>query len=551
MPSPVGHALGGIAAGWLLSRGQSDRMTDPLGRRATLGFAALGIAADLDLAFDAHRGPSHSLGAAILVGLAAWGLFARSAGRVRWAIACAAAYGSHLLLDWLGSDTSAPFGIPALWPVSSVFYQAPWHLFLPVSRRIHQPDLFWIPNLLAVAREVVILLPIVALIGYACHKGRRRSLRNRAVAAAIAMLGAGWASANVRAGEVAPPIGEASALAQSRRPLAEVQDPPQGGAYVQAVVRYLRGDFEAATTAVIALTESDIRSQERALKNDAAMLQAAAMLHTEAARKSAGDSRVARLHLTRAHQLIVELRRLQPPGEFQRGWYLFVSAMFQGQKALNDADDILNEARGLFPRDPDLLLATGAAFELRTFIAVADPTVQQPFPARTRTFDPDADLQRALEQARRYLSEAAALAPESDEARLRLGRVLHRLGRVDQAVDEFDVVRRRASDDSLKYLSTLFEASAEIARHRSARASELYLEALGIRPTQSALVGLSHSYYEQGRGEESARVLQRVFRLGVEDHDPWFAYLLGDAWHEDARLKSMRATVTRPAVLPR
>jgi hypothetical protein len=57
MPSPVGHALGGIAAG--------VRFTGA-SRRALWILAAVGAAADVDLLFGAHRGVSHSIGAAVV-----------------------------------------------------------------------------------------------------------------------------------------------------------------------------------------------------------------------------------------------------------------------------------------------------------------------------------------------------------------------------------------------------------------------------------------------------------------------------------------------------
>ena len=60
MPSPVGHALGGIASGLLVSR-------QP-GHRSFILFAVAGAAADLDLLLPMqHRGASHSIGAALLV----------------------------------------------------------------------------------------------------------------------------------------------------------------------------------------------------------------------------------------------------------------------------------------------------------------------------------------------------------------------------------------------------------------------------------------------------------------------------------------------------
>jgi tetratricopeptide (TPR) repeat protein len=512
----------------------------------TLGFAALGIAPDLDLIVGAHRGPTHSVGAVALVALATWLVVGRHARRGRWALACAAAYGSHLLLDWFGLDTSAPFGIPALWPLSSAYSQAPWPVFLPVSRRIHQPDLFWLPNALAVARELLILVPIVMLVA---SRRRRMSgrLGNRAIAVTIAMLSTGAAVERLSATHSSV---ERYTQDAPKKAVVDARQEKDGRPYGEAVARYLNGGFKEALTALNALPSADIKSQERELKRDPSLIQAAVMLHTEAAHAAGLDDSVVRFHFTLAHQLLIELRRIQGPGEFERGWYLLASAVLQGGKSVNDADAILDEARGLFPRDPELLVSTGAAFELRTFVA-GDAGAQQFLPTATRTFDPDADMRRALQSAARYLGEAATLAPESDESHLRLGRVLHRLGQIDRAAAELDLVRERAVDGTLKYLAALFQASLESARQRPQRAADLYLEALATVTAQSGLVGLSHAYYEQGRGEEAAQTLQKVFRLPSNHPDPWFAYLAGDAWHLNMRLKAMRALVTRPPVIRR
>src|SRR5690349_18228873 len=60
MPSPVGHALGGIIAGGMVSRSRD---------RWTLGAVAMaGTLADIDFLLPLpHRGPTHSLGAVLLV----------------------------------------------------------------------------------------------------------------------------------------------------------------------------------------------------------------------------------------------------------------------------------------------------------------------------------------------------------------------------------------------------------------------------------------------------------------------------------------------------
>ena len=128
------------------------------------------MAPDIDLLFGAHSGPAHGLGAAVLAGLVALAiaplLGTRGSGlgtRVRFALGLAAAYASHILLDWLGTDTSAPIGIMALWPFSHAYYESSAHVFMAVSRRYWLPE-FWTWNVVALARELLILVPIVALV---------------------------------------------------------------------------------------------------------------------------------------------------------------------------------------------------------------------------------------------------------------------------------------------------------------------------------------------------------------------------------------------------
>ncbi|HTI38627.1 MAG TPA: metal-dependent hydrolase [Vicinamibacterales bacterium] len=147
MPSPVGHALGAIAAGVPIT-GRS--------RRALWVLAAMGAAADLDLLVGAHRGISHSVGVALLAGLVTFAL-TRSP---KWAAAGAAAWGSHVLLDWLGADSWPPLGIPALWPFNGAYYRSPIAIFPSVSRQYWLGGRFIYFNVVALAVELVLLLPL-------------------------------------------------------------------------------------------------------------------------------------------------------------------------------------------------------------------------------------------------------------------------------------------------------------------------------------------------------------------------------------------------------
>jgi hypothetical protein len=149
MPSPLGHALGAAAAGWAVD-GRRPSL------RTTAILVAVGLAPDLDLLFGTHSTYTHSLGAVAIATFVAWTV-TRDA---RLAAAVAAAWASHLLLDWLGSDSRDPIGIMALWPWSSEHYQSDLHVFGAISRRYWMPEQFVWGNLKAAAREVAVLLPI-------------------------------------------------------------------------------------------------------------------------------------------------------------------------------------------------------------------------------------------------------------------------------------------------------------------------------------------------------------------------------------------------------
>jgi hypothetical protein len=168
LPSPLGHALGGFAAGWLIAPEAPAPLTDserertPFLKRAARWhrawlFAAVGVAADVDLVVGQHRFYTHSVGAV----LAAFGLTllltrGRATGRVRLSLAVAASYASHVLLDWLGADSPAPRGILALWPLTSGHYISGLDIFPVVSRKIWTLRA-WKLNLIAASTEAVVL----------------------------------------------------------------------------------------------------------------------------------------------------------------------------------------------------------------------------------------------------------------------------------------------------------------------------------------------------------------------------------------------------------
>jgi membrane-bound metal-dependent hydrolase YbcI (DUF457 family) len=160
MPTPVGHALGGLAAAFLAGpAARQVRMSPPI----LWASAAMAVAPDIDIVFGGHRSYTHSIGAAALVAAITWLLVRRSANGSSTTVIITAAFSSHLLLDWLGKDTSPPGGLMLLWPVTSTYFVSGLDLFGEVSRRYWLPREFIAGNLEAVGWEVITLVPLVLL----------------------------------------------------------------------------------------------------------------------------------------------------------------------------------------------------------------------------------------------------------------------------------------------------------------------------------------------------------------------------------------------------
>jgi len=186
VPSPAGHLIAGVAVAWaaeaiapLRPRGLDAGRPSAAAAIVTplvLACAALALAPDLDILLASHRTYTHSVGAVAFVAvLAASVAKALGAPVIRTGLACAAAAGSHVVLDWLGRDTSTPRGLMALWPVSSAFLYSGVDLFADISRRYWKPEEFILKNAVSVAREVAILGPVAGLAWWA----RRRSVSSR------------------------------------------------------------------------------------------------------------------------------------------------------------------------------------------------------------------------------------------------------------------------------------------------------------------------------------------------------------------------------------
>jgi membrane-bound metal-dependent hydrolase YbcI (DUF457 family) len=180
MPSPIGHALAGMAVAWgtdALSRQPGQQPSTRLTTSSlTLLFAGLAVAPDLDLLYmPVHRTATHSVAAAALVTIVAALVTRWVTGRVNWPIAvgCGVAWASHVLLDALAADPSRPYGIQAFWPVSDRWFRSPWVIFPHTERRSPlSSHAMWI-NLRAALTEMIIMGTVAGAAWAIRRRGRQ------------------------------------------------------------------------------------------------------------------------------------------------------------------------------------------------------------------------------------------------------------------------------------------------------------------------------------------------------------------------------------------
>ncbi len=171
MCTPVGHSLLGAAVGFT----RDTRFYKKAGFWIfVLFFANL---PDMDYLFGIfsgnpnlyHRYWMHSLGFVLLCGILVLILSRLFMKRweVKWSLFSVFLMLSHLLIDYLGKDSSIPSGIQLFWPVSSQFVIAPVTIFREVSKSSSSDgfiqSLFCMYNLWTIIQEFVILGPLVGL----------------------------------------------------------------------------------------------------------------------------------------------------------------------------------------------------------------------------------------------------------------------------------------------------------------------------------------------------------------------------------------------------
>lgn len=322
------------------------------------------------------------------------------------------------------------------------------------------------------------------------------------------------------------------------------QNPATSPDYAALVQEYRAGSPDTAVNAVSGLSEQQLQGGLKAfltMNRSPEMLAAAAAMHAEAAlRPRAYTTTVdTSRHVAIASGLVelgmpASMRRLGAAGSkskvavaprFRRLFFLVAIASLQ-EAGSQSADDYLRRARLLFPHDPEVLLLSGIAEEMRAsgrLIPAADGV--------RRT---------ALGHAEVYLREALELEPSEVETKLRLGRVLAQREQFDEARTLLTAVAG-GPDARRSYLASLFLGGLEDAARHADAAAGWYAKAGTAMPSaQVARIAASELRHRAGAHQDAMAELAEA--LGPDNsNDPWWTYLFGEFWRVGQYLDEMRA----------
>jgi tetratricopeptide (TPR) repeat protein len=238
------------------------------------------------------------------------------------------------------------------------------------------------------------------------------------------------------------------------------------------------------------------------------------------------------------------LKTTSDPGsdDTVRRWYLATCAFMLRISRVEPAH--FDRALELFPIDPDLLFFAGSAHEVFAGVRTQSAIRSMDAP-RGVTFDvreEGAELRLAEQLYKRALERNPRLV----EARIRLGRVLGRRGRHEEAIDQLRQ-GRAAEAPVLQFYAHLFLADGFEALGKDDEARQSYEQAAALAPTaQSALFGLSRIAEKAGDRAAARELIARVVKLPPSEEarpDPWWVYEIVQARGVDGLLADLRQRI--------
>jgi tetratricopeptide (TPR) repeat protein len=292
---------------------------------------------------------------------------------------------------------------------------------------------------------------------------------------------------------------------------------PNLGLYADLVRTYLEGDTQHALSRLIQWSPEHLGELATKLvqKEDETWRRAALLMHTELALYLWGHGRgpEAADHIAIGRALLKQVT----PSDLHRDWLLLLAYARQSEGFAGLALEPFAECTRLYPNAAEAWLGAGTAHEYTAYPDGFGGT-QVPVPPR-----------EAAQEAERCYREAVRLDPTLTEARLRLGRVLQRTGRPEEAEQEFSNAVETSRDAYLTALTHLFWGQLQEARGSVTEATQHYRAALDAdRACQPAALALSHLLRNSGHAREAAETLASELRATEGGkRSPWLEYHLG------------------------
>jgi tetratricopeptide (TPR) repeat protein len=254
-------------------------------------------------------------------------------------------------------------------------------------------------------------------------------------------------------------------------------------------------------------------------------------------------------HWEMARRILDEIRsrpeRNEPDPQHDadvRLWYRATSAYQQSNHLVERRH--LMTAVAVFPDDADILFLAGASREMAAAPGVYDTLRQTRGPALNLDSE-EAEMRTAESLFRRALAANA----RHTEARLRLGRVLGRLGRHDDAVKELQAVAASATDPVIAYYAHLFLGRELDAQRDPAGARHAYERAAALHPgAQSPRLALSQLMNRSGdRAASRDLIRETIAEAAIDDPDLFWVYYRAAGRDADVLMTRMfRAMAPEP-----
>jgi tetratricopeptide (TPR) repeat protein len=231
-----------------------------------------------------------------------------------------------------------------------------------------------------------------------------------------------------------------------------------------------------------------------------------------------------------------QLAKYPTPG-LEELWLRASIALIEGRQAwtilTGATSSHLAHARARFPDNPHFKLAEGVSAEATANDASGSPASRGLVIDRlwAEMLDTPADAKTTaaalLQQAATSLEGLVVDDTVGAEARLRLGFIHLRLGRREQALQQFKQIET-AQDPALKYLGRLFSGWTLARDGRTDEAIAAYRAALDVIPrVRSATTLLTMLLVMNHKLDEAEKVADAFMTGASTTEDPWRTYPLG------------------------